>query len=100
MYTAERLVREPNCFKVEVAVGKLKRYKSPSGDEVATELIEAEGNTLRSEIHKLRGISLLPSAHNILSNILLSRLNSYVDIIGYRRNCTFGLYPSSGVSKN
>jgi hypothetical protein len=31
----------------------LKRYKSPGIDQILTELIQAGGNTLRSEIHKL-----------------------------------------------
>jgi hypothetical protein len=31
----------------------LKRYKSPGIDQIPAELIQARGNTLRSEIHKL-----------------------------------------------
>jgi hypothetical protein len=31
----------------------LKRYKSPGTDQIPAELIQAGGNTLRSEIHKL-----------------------------------------------
>jgi hypothetical protein len=39
--------------EVEIAIEKLKRYKSPGIDEIPAELIQAGGNTLRSEIHKL-----------------------------------------------
>jgi hypothetical protein len=41
-------VPEPSISEVEVAIGKLKRYKSPGMDQ-----IQAGGETLRSEIHKL-----------------------------------------------
>jgi hypothetical protein len=36
-----------------MAVEKLKRYKSPSIDKMAAELIKAGGRTIRCEIHKL-----------------------------------------------
>jgi hypothetical protein len=52
IYTAERLVPEPSSFEVKIAIGKLKRYKSPGIDQIPVELIQAGGNTLRSEIHK------------------------------------------------
>jgi hypothetical protein len=51
--TADPLVPEPSSFEVEIAVGKLKRYKSPGIDQILAELIQAGENTLRSEIHKL-----------------------------------------------
>jgi hypothetical protein len=41
MHTAEPLVPEPHCFEVEIAVKKLKRYKSPGTDEIAKELTQA-----------------------------------------------------------
>jgi hypothetical protein len=53
MYTAEPFVPEPSASEVEVAIGKLKRYKSPGVHKIPAELIEAEGETLRSEIHRL-----------------------------------------------
>jgi hypothetical protein len=37
-------VSEPNISEVEVAVGKLKRYKSPGADQIPAELIQAGGN--------------------------------------------------------
>jgi aromatic ring hydroxylase len=53
MHTAEPLVQEPNASEVKVAVGKLKSHKSPGVDRILAELIQAGGETLHSEIHKL-----------------------------------------------
>jgi len=39
-------------FKVETAIVKLKRYKSPGISQILAELIQAGCNTLHSEIHK------------------------------------------------
>jgi len=36
-----------------MAVEKLKRRKSPGIDQIAKELIKAEGRTIRSEVRKL-----------------------------------------------
>jgi sorting nexin-29 len=38
---------------VEIAIGKLKSYKSPGTDQILAELIKAGGETLHSEIHRL-----------------------------------------------
>jgi hypothetical protein len=35
------------------ATAELNNYKSPGSDKIPAELIEAGGETLRSEIHKL-----------------------------------------------
>jgi hypothetical protein len=126
IHTAEPLVPEPSFVEVEIAIGKLKSYKSPGTDQIPAELIKAGGETLYSEIHKLicsvgnkkelpqkwkesiiapiykmgdktdcnnyRGISLLSTAHKILSNILQARLTPYFNEIigdyqcGFRRN--------------
>jgi hypothetical protein len=51
--TAEPLLPEPSLVKVEIAIGKLKSYKSPGTDQIPTELIKAGGETLYSEIHRL-----------------------------------------------
>jgi hypothetical protein len=51
--TAEPLVPEPSLVEVEIAIGKLKNYKSPGTDQILTELIKAGGEMLCSEIHKL-----------------------------------------------
>jgi hypothetical protein len=53
IYTAEPLVPEPSLVDVEIAIGKLKSYKSPVTDQIPTELIKAGGETLCSEIHRL-----------------------------------------------
>jgi hypothetical protein len=53
MRTAKPFVPEPSASEVEVAIGKLKRYKFPGVDEIGAELFHAGGETLRSEIHKL-----------------------------------------------
>jgi hypothetical protein len=53
MHTAEQLMSEPSASETEFAVGKLKRHKSPSVDQIPSELIQAGGKKLRSEIRKL-----------------------------------------------
>jgi hypothetical protein len=53
MHTAEPFVPDPSASEVEVAIGKLKRYKSLGVDQIPAELIQAGGEILRSEIHKL-----------------------------------------------
>jgi hypothetical protein len=53
IHMAEPLVPEPSLVEVEIAVGKLKSYKSAGSDQIPAELIKAGGETLYSEIHKL-----------------------------------------------
>jgi hypothetical protein len=53
MHTVESFVPESSASEFEVALGKLKRYKSPGVDPILAELIQAGGETLRSEIRKL-----------------------------------------------
>jgi hypothetical protein len=53
IHTAEPFVPEHSASEAEVATGKLKRYKSPGVDKIPAELIQAGGETLRLEIHKL-----------------------------------------------
>jgi hypothetical protein len=53
VHTAEPLVPEPSLVKVEIAIGKLKSYKSPDTDQILAELIKAGGETLYSGIHRL-----------------------------------------------
>jgi hypothetical protein len=126
VHTAEPLVTGPSRLEVKIAIAKLKKYKSPSSDEITAELIQAAGEILLSAIHKLinsvwnkeelpdqwkesviliidkkgdktncnnyHGISLLSTSYKMLSNILISRISSYIDAIigdhhcGFRRN--------------
>jgi hypothetical protein len=51
--TAEPSVPEISLVKVEIAIGKLKSYKSPGNDQILADLIKAGGETLYSEIHRL-----------------------------------------------
>jgi hypothetical protein len=51
--TAVRFVPELSISEFEVAIGKLKRCKSPGADQIPAERIQAGGETLHSEIHKL-----------------------------------------------
>jgi hypothetical protein len=53
MHTAEPFLPEPSASEVEVAIGMQKRYKSPGVDQILAELIQAGGETFRSEINKL-----------------------------------------------
>jgi hypothetical protein len=50
--TAEPLVPKPSLVKVEIAIGKLKSYKSLGTDQIPGELIKAGGETSYSEIHR------------------------------------------------
>jgi hypothetical protein len=43
MHTAESSVPEPSDSEAEVAIGKLKRYKSPGADQIPAELTQARG---------------------------------------------------------
>jgi hypothetical protein len=53
MHTSKALVPEHSPFKVESAMGKLKRYKSPGTDYIMAEMIKAGGNTLHFKFHEL-----------------------------------------------
>jgi hypothetical protein len=53
IHTAELLVSDLSPFEGEIAIAKLKRYKSPGSDQIPAELIQAGGETLQSQIHKL-----------------------------------------------
>jgi hypothetical protein len=43
----------PSPFEVEIATAKLKICKSPGSDDIPAELVQAGGEILLSEIHKL-----------------------------------------------
>jgi hypothetical protein len=46
-------ITNPNPSKDDILIGKLKRHKSPGSDQIPEELIQAERETLLSEIHNL-----------------------------------------------
>jgi hypothetical protein len=46
-------VPEPSIVKVEIAVEKLRSYKSPGTDQIPAELLKADGEVLCPEKHKL-----------------------------------------------
>jgi hypothetical protein len=52
VHTAEQLVPGPSHLEVEIAIVKLKKYKSPGSDQTMAELITAGGGMLLSAIHK------------------------------------------------
>jgi hypothetical protein len=52
VHMAEPLVPGPS-LEVEIVIAKLKKYRSPGGDQIPAELIQAGGEILLSAIHKL-----------------------------------------------
>jgi hypothetical protein len=52
-HTAEPLVSGPSHLEVEIAIAKLKKYKSRSSDQIQARLNQARGEILFSAIHKL-----------------------------------------------
>ena len=52
LHTAEPLVPEPSAFEVQLAIEKLKSYKSPSTDQIPAELIKADSGKIHSGIRK------------------------------------------------
>jgi hypothetical protein len=53
IHTAEPLVPDPTPLEIVIAIAKLENDKSINSDQIPAELIQAGGETLRSEIHKL-----------------------------------------------
>jgi hypothetical protein len=53
IHMAEPLVPEPSLIEVEIAIRKLKRYKSLGTDQIPAELIKGRHEMLLSEIHNL-----------------------------------------------
>jgi hypothetical protein len=53
VHMAEPLIPGPSPLEIEIAIAKLKKYKSPGSVEIPAELIQAGGEILLSTIHKL-----------------------------------------------
>jgi hypothetical protein len=51
--TAEPLVPEPRLVEVEIGIGVLKIYKSPSNEQIPAEMIKAGCEALCYEIGRL-----------------------------------------------
>jgi hypothetical protein len=50
---AQPLVPVPSRLEAEIAIAKLKKYKSPGSDQIPAELIQAGGEILLFATHKL-----------------------------------------------
>jgi hypothetical protein len=53
VHTAEPLVPGPSHLELEIAIVKLKKYKSPGNDQIPTELVQERDEILLSAIHRL-----------------------------------------------
>jgi hypothetical protein len=55
VYMVEPPVARPSCLEVQIAIAKLKEYKSPGSPEIPAEMIQAgsEIHVLLSAIHEL-----------------------------------------------
>jgi hypothetical protein len=53
IHVAKPFLPQPRASEFETAIGHLERYKSPGGDQIREEPIQAGGETLHSKIHKL-----------------------------------------------
>jgi hypothetical protein len=53
VHMVEPLAPGPSCLEVEIAIAKLKKYKSSGSGQIRGELIQAGGEMLLSAIHKL-----------------------------------------------
>jgi hypothetical protein len=51
--TADPLITDPSTFQVEMTIGNVKSCKSSGSDQISSELNQAEGKKLWSEIHKV-----------------------------------------------
>jgi hypothetical protein len=53
IYMADPLVPEPNAVEGEIAIKKLKRYRSPYIDPNPTKFSKPGSSKIHSEVHKL-----------------------------------------------
>jgi hypothetical protein len=52
-HRTEPLLPGLSSFEFEIAIGKLKKYKSPDSDKIPAELIQAGGETLPTSMNSL-----------------------------------------------
>jgi hypothetical protein len=70
--TAKPLVPEPSLVEVEIAIGKLKSYKSLGTDQILAKLIKAGGETSCSELQNLFVLyGIKRNCHRSERNLLL-----------------------------
>jgi hypothetical protein len=69
---AELSVSEPRLVEVEIAIGKLKSYKSQGSNRIPAKLIKAGGETVCSVIQKLTSSNVIRrNYHSSGMNLLL-----------------------------
>jgi hypothetical protein len=73
IYTAEPLVPESRLVEVEIAIGKLKMYKSPGTGQIPAELIKEGGGILYSEIQRLVLYGISRNCHSSGRKLLLQQ---------------------------
>jgi hypothetical protein len=85
--TTEPLVPGLSRLEVQIAIAKLKKYKSPDSDQIPAELIQAGGEIRQA-------IFLFPSDRSVLKRKLACRTLYYclrstnpLILFGIRRNC-------------
>jgi hypothetical protein len=83
--TAEPLVPDQSPVEVEIAIAKLKRFKSPGMSIIVP--VHKKGD--KTDCSNYRGISLLSISYKIVFNILLSRLSPYIDDMTGDYQCGF-----------
>jgi hypothetical protein len=97
IHTAEPLVPEPILIEVEIAIGKLKSYKSPDTHQIPAKLIRAGGEMLCPEIHKLILSILnkkeLPQQWKESIMIIILQVIGHLRSVSFQ-NLTSGLYES------
>jgi hypothetical protein len=92
VHTAEPSVPGPSRLEVEIAIAKLKKYKSLGSDQIPPELIQAGGEMLLSAIHKLINSvwnkeNCLTSERSLLLYQFTKRVTKLTVIIIVRFHC-------------
>jgi hypothetical protein len=85
---AEPLVPGLSHLEVAIAIAKLKKYKSPSSDQIPAELIQAGGEILLSAIHRL--VNSIPNKEELPDHwkesiiVPIHKKNNKTDCNNYR----------------